>query len=186
MSTDVEKQEGQKTVVSFAAGLLIGGLLVWAFSGSPETNETRTVDVQNSDDTEEVADTDMEDTDSAPMTDTEDEPEATTPAMELGDASADIASTEAGSTITLDGATFPTSEGWIGVRSYAGGEFGNILGVSRYSNEQGLIPTEIELLVPTQAGSEYAIVFFDEDGDRNFNPALDAQLMTDPITFTAE
>ena len=28
-----EKQEGQKTVVSFIVGLLIGGLLVWAFSG---------------------------------------------------------------------------------------------------------------------------------------------------------
>ena len=28
-----EMQEGQKTIVSFIVGLLIGGLLVWAFSG---------------------------------------------------------------------------------------------------------------------------------------------------------
>ena len=34
--TDV-KQEGQKTIVSFIVGLLIGGLLVWAFSG-PEVS----------------------------------------------------------------------------------------------------------------------------------------------------
>ena len=28
-----QKEESQKTVVSFVVGLLIGGLLVWAFSG---------------------------------------------------------------------------------------------------------------------------------------------------------
>ena len=32
------KEESQKTVVSFVVGLLIGGLLVWAFSGAPKND----------------------------------------------------------------------------------------------------------------------------------------------------
>ena len=31
---ELQKEESQKTVVSFIVGLLIGGLLVWAFSGT--------------------------------------------------------------------------------------------------------------------------------------------------------
>ena len=46
MSSDVEQNDSQKTVVSFAAGLLIGGLLVWAFGGTPETDEARVIDAQ--------------------------------------------------------------------------------------------------------------------------------------------
>ncbi len=191
MSTDVEKQEGQKTVVSFAAGLLIGGLLVWAFSGSPETDESRTVDVQTSDDATEMTDgeEDSANTSEESAADTDSDTESTTnetPAMTVGDASVELGSVTAGSMVTLEGATFPTDEGWVGVRSYTDGEFGNILGVSRYSNEQGLVPSQIELLAPTTAGNEYAVVFFAEDGDRDFNPALDAQLDTEVITFTAE
>lgn len=35
MSYHDNEVEGQKTVVGFVVGLLIGGLLVWAFSGPP-------------------------------------------------------------------------------------------------------------------------------------------------------
>ena len=35
-----QKEETQKTVVSFVVGLLIGGLLVWAFSGTESTAPT--------------------------------------------------------------------------------------------------------------------------------------------------
>ncbi len=34
--TDVETQASQRTVIAFISGLLIGGLLVWVFSGNPE------------------------------------------------------------------------------------------------------------------------------------------------------
>ena len=34
--SEAEKQESQKTVVAFITGLLIGGLLVWVFSATPE------------------------------------------------------------------------------------------------------------------------------------------------------
>ena len=49
-----EKQEGQKTIVSFIVGLLIGGLLVWAFSG-PEASAPKMNDEKNK--TEEVKET---------------------------------------------------------------------------------------------------------------------------------
>lgn len=196
MTTDVEKQEGQKTVVSFAAGLLIGGLLVWAFSGSPETDNTRTIDAQNNDDTTEETSTEDSSEDSANTQTTgetsNESPDTTTnstdetAAMEVGDASVELTDTSAGSLLTLDGATFPTAEGWIGVRTYTDGTVGSILGVSRYSEEQGLIPSQIELLSPMVAGRDYAVVFFSEDGDRDFNPALDAQLDTTITDFTAK
>jgi len=197
MTTDVEKQEGQKTVVSFAAGLLIGGLLVWAFSGSPETDEARTIDAQNNDETTEMTeDTEATEDESENAVDTGATSEDTTadmstdtvetPTMEIGDASVELGDLSAGSAIMLEGATFPTNEGWVGVRTYTNDQVGSILGVSRYSNEQGLIPSQIDFLVPTVAGQEYAVVFFNEDGDRNFNPAADAQLEGVVTTFTAQ
>lgn len=194
MTTDVEKQEGQKTVVSFAAGLLIGGLLVWAFSGSPETDNAHSTNTQNGDEAAETANTDTADDMDGDATDNTadnaengaDDMTDAAPTMEMGEGSVELGSTAAGSVLTLDGATFPTAEGWVGVRLYTNGEVGSILGVSRYSEEQGLIPTEVELLSPMVAGRDYAVVFFAEDGDRNFNPALDAQLDTEVTAFTAQ
>lgn len=61
-----------------------------------------------------------------------------------------------------------------------------ILGVARFSAEQGLNPTSIPLLTPTVAGREYAIVFYSESGDRKFNLAEDVQLAGEFATFTAK
>ena len=106
--------------------------------------------------------------------------------MQTGEGSIDVPDQPAGLVVKLDSATFPSSDGWVGVRSFPNGQLGSILGAARYSEEQGLIPTEVELLVPTTAGRTYAVTFFTEDGDRIFNPAYDVQMDTEISTFTAQ
>ena len=183
--TDVEKQEGQKTVVSFIAGLLIGGLLVWAFSGSPADEM---VDKDINEDGSVMIDDNQDEDEMLPVTDDEaaDVEEDEMQTSETGTGSVEVADQEASTSVALEGATFPTEEGWVGVRTYRDGEFLNILGVSRYSKSQGLIPETVELVTPMIAGSEYAVVFFSENGDRQFSPAVDVQLETELNTFVAK
>ncbi len=182
--SEQEKQEGQKTVVSFVSGLLVGGLLVWAFSGSPK--EDAPVDAMNEDGEEVVAGDEIElnGQNATPDAETPDTP--STPDMVVGEGSLTVANQAAGSSVTLTTATFPTEEGWVAVRIYNDGQMGSILGAARYSKEQGLVPTTVQLLAPTVAGREYAVVFFSEDGNRDFNLDGDAQLDTGMTTFTAQ
>ena len=182
-----EKQEGQKTVVSFVVGLLIGGLLVWAFSGpaadAPKKETTNKA-------TEEKVEGDTKDTDGekADVTDestTEpvSEVKATLP---VGEGKIGVADQGAGTSVKLDGATYPVSEGWVGVRDYQDGQLGALLGVVRFSEEQGLVPDAIVLQRSTKAGNDYAIVVYKENGDRQFNLAEDVQVDTVFSTFTAQ
>lgn len=174
-----EKQEGQKTVVSFIAGLLIGGLLVWVFGGTPE--EVEAPEANDEDTIEVVVETNTDTTNQEEVDEAE---EATT--LEVGDGAISVVNQAAGKTVALEGATFPTEEGWVAVRSYPNGQLGSILGAARYSKEQGLVPSEVTLLAPTTAGRDYAVVFFSEDGDREFNLANDAQIGDVFGTFTAQ
>lgn len=187
-----QNEEGKKTIVSFIVGLLIGGLLVWTFSGTGESTTTDTDRTATSTDTSVVVD-DTED-DSADSADTADTnkadvttnpPEVTITPLPTGDGAVTIADTNASSRIPMESATFPVSEGWVGVRDYNNGQLGPILGVVRFSEEQGLVPTEIILQRSTVAGNEYAIVFYTEDGDRDFNLASDVQIEGVVTTFTA-
>lgn len=188
--SDEEKQESQKTVVAFVAGLLIGGLLVWVFSGTPaqtptdtsDTTPTTEVQTGNISEDEEASEDITVDNAAAVVTATP------TPAseMEVGEGSITVNNQPAGNSVTLDTATFPTTDGWVAVRSYPNGQLGSILGAARYSKEQGLIPESVELLVPTSAGRTYAVVFFTEDGDREFNLANDVQIDGILTTFTAQ
>jgi len=174
-----EKQEGQKTVVSFIAGLLIGGLLVWVFGGTPE--EVEAPETNDEDTIEVVVETNTDTTNQEETTEVE-----KVSTLEVGDGSISVANQAAGKTVALEGATFPTEEGWVAVRSYPNGQLGSILGAARYSKEQGLVPSEVSLLAPTTAGRDYAVVFFSEDGDREFNLANDAQIGDVFGTFTAQ
>lgn len=177
--TDVN-QEGQKTVVSFIVGLLIGGLLVWAFSG-PSAEAPK--DEMKADNKEEVKESE-EETKTEAVSETKEEVAA--PALTVGEGKVTVAEQAAGSFVTLASATYPVAEGWIGVRDYADGKLGNILGVSRFSQAQGLVPTGVTLQRPTVAGKEYAVVVFTENGDRAFNLANDKQLDSVFATFTAK
>lgn len=176
-----DKQEGQKTVVSFIVGLLIGGLLVWAFSG-PSAEAPK--DEVKDDNKEEVTETETENT--TETTETEEEVAAPAPALTVGEGKVSVEGQTASSFVTLASATYPVAEGWIGVREYTDGKLGNILGVSRFSQAQGLVPTGITLQRPTTADKEYAVVVFTESGDRAFNLADDKQLDSVFATFTAK
>lgn len=187
MTEEQEKQESQKTLVAFVAGLLIGGLLVWVFGGAPEHKDHDHMEGEHEEEMMEDGEN-MEDSENEGDSENEagEESSNDTPVMQTGDGEVDVADQPAGMSVALNGATFPTSDGWIGVRSFPNGQIGSILGAARYSESQGLIPTEVELLVPTVAGRTYAVTFFSEDGDRTFNPAYDVQLDTEITTFTAQ
>lgn len=181
-----EVKDSQKTVVAFIAGLLVGALLVWMF-GSSDADMKQ--DMHDADDESALLDEDMMEFDSESEADTamNEEVDAILAAeLPVGDAEAELGGTTAGSVVNLSSATFPTDAGWVAVRSYNDGMLGNVLGASRYSKEQGLVPETIQLLTPTIVGQEYAIVFFSENGDRQFNMRSDFQLDVDPIVFTAE
>lgn len=174
-----EKQEAQKTLVAFIVGLLIGGMLVWAFSGptatAPIVEETEN-EVEKKSEDKEVEEAEAGDA-----------MEADAPAqLNVGEGKVRVPDQEASASIKLDSATYPVSEGWIGVRDYNNDQLGMILGVVRFSEEQGLIPSDIVLQRPTRAGNRYAVVVFNEDGDRKFNLAGDSQIDTIFDTFVAK
>ena len=175
------KEESQKTVVSFVVGLLVGGLLVWAFAGGPDESKK---DIKAEGDTKVL--TSDKKTDSTTKEEVDGTKEEDS-AMPVGEGSVKVdGEMKAGSSVALSDVTFPTKEGWVGVRNLNDGKLGMILGVARFSSEQGLNPKEIQLLTPTVAGREYAIVFYSESGDRKFNVANDVQIEGNYATFTAK
>lgn len=178
-----QQQDGQKTIVAFVVGLLIGGMLVWAFSG-PSTEAPVTTDDDASQ--EQVDDTNTDD-ESDDTTDTSSNTDNTPrPTLEVGDGDIVVADQPAGISIELTRAVYPVSEGWVGVREFNNEQLGFILGVVRFSESQGLVPEEITLQRSTTAGNDYAVVVFTEDGDFDFNLANDVQIDTVFDTFTAE
>lgn len=184
---DEQQQDGQKTLVAFVVGLLIGGMLVWAFSGPSADAPTNKTDDQKK---EEVKDEEKKEVGAETKVETTSGQEAgvvkALPKLEVGDGKVQVEDQKASQTIELASATYPVSEGWIGVRQYDNEKLGYILGVARFSEEQGLVPSEIPLLRSTTAGKTYAIVIFKEDGDRKFNLGGDVQIDTVFDTFTAQ
>lgn len=182
--SEQEKQENQKTIVAFAAGLLIGGLLVWVFGGTPDTkvddnNDTATTTEETTDSSDDTDDTDT----STSSDDTEAEVEA--PVMQTGDGKIEVTNQPAGTRVGLQSAVFPSDDGWIGVRDYVNGQPAGLLGVARYSKSQGLIPEDVILQRSTKSGSTYAVVFYSESGDKVFSLADDKQIEGVISTFTA-
>ena len=183
--SEQEKQESQKTIVAFAAGLLIGGLLVWIFGGAPKQEEMK--------DTTATTTPTTEGTNVEPSTDSKNTPtkeEVTTAPKAVlitGEGKVEIGDIKAGNVVTLSSATFPTDEGWIVVRDSNNGQISGVLGAARYSKEQGLVPKEVSLVRPTVTGKTYAIVFYSESGDRKFTQTDDKQIdKVAPTTFTAK
>lgn len=184
-----EKQEGQKTVVSFVVGLLIGGLLVWAFSGP--TDGKKATEIKEKDSSEKVEEGNMDKEEASKEEGNGEEPAKpaelpTKATLPVGEGKITVEGQPAGLSVSLAGATYPVSEGWVGVRDYQNDQLGGLLGVVRFSEEQGLVPSEIVLQRATTAGNEYAVVVYQENGDREFNLAEDVQIDTIFSTFTAK
>ncbi len=176
--TEVEKQEGQKTVVAFVTGLLIGGLLVWVFSSTPEgKNKPEEKSVKT--DSEQVEQGD---------TKTEEKKSETAEVKEnivVGKGAISVADQSAGTVVTLGKVEFPSRNGWVVVRDYADGKSGNVLGASRYSADDGLVPTTVDLMRATKAGNSYQVVFFTNGGDTGFSLADDVLIEGTETTFKA-
>ena len=186
-----QEQNTQKTIVAFVAGLLVGGLLVWIFS-SPTETKTDSQDADMAVGTEQSVTQVAETGDAADFSGSTgqvdsngNETVTVSKDMEIGNGDISVSDQSAGDKVVLDSAVFPSDEGWIGVRDYQNGDLGNILGVARFSKEQNLIPSEVSLLRTTIAGNTYAVVFFTENGDHDFNLADDRQLDSVVATFVA-
>ncbi len=180
-----ETQDGQKTLVAFVVGLLIGGMLVWAFSGPTAS----AAENRDNDDTEEEGEgIDDKTSETSSKSDSEGKTSSNepAPALKVGNGEVSVPDQKASMSIQLDSVTYPVSEGWIGVRDYNNDQLGFILGVVRFSESQGLIPSEITLQRSTTAGNRYAVVVFTEDGDFDFNLAGDVQIDTIFDTFVAQ
>ena len=176
--TDVQKEESQKTVISFVFGLLIGGLLVWAFMGGDKGNDNKPKDEKK----EDTAATSTEETKKADET----KAEAPVSTLPMGDGKVVVNDKKAGRSVNLAEVTYPIEEGWIGVREYNDGKLGYINGVIRFSKAGNVVPTAIPLVTPTVAGREYAVMMYTSGGDKSFNSATDKQLDTVFTTFKAE
>lgn len=186
---DSTQQDGQKTIVAFVVGLLIGGMLVWAFSGpTPATSEVEPTETET---TSETGSSSTEDgtgngNGQNNSSDTEANAAVTTPTLPVGNGAVTVAAQPAGTVVNLGAATYPVGEGWIGVRDYSNDQLGTILGVVRFSESDGLVPERITLLRATTAGRTYAVVMFADDGDRVFQSATDVQIPEIFATFTAQ
>lgn len=179
--TETEKQEGQKTVVAFITGLLIGGLLVWIFSSSPKTEpviEPLTDTTQD----QTVATTSDNTADGTNKVDTNTQP---TP-VSVGDSFIKVADQKAGALVILSDITYPQTTGWVVVRDFLDGNPGNVLGAARYSTNDGLNSKEVNLLRNTVASSSYQVVFYTDNGDKVFDLKDDKLIDGVSATFKAE
>ncbi len=181
-----EQQDGQKAIVAFIVGLLIGGMLVWAFSGpdadAPTSDVEKDVIEAGVSDGNEKSDEEESVEDSIKTGSVD----ISTKTLNVGKGDVRVLDQKASKSVVLDSATYPVSEGWIGVREYTDDNLGYILGVVRFSESEGVIPSEIVLQRSTTAGRKYAVVIYTEDGDFEFSLSGDVQIDTVFDTFTAE
>lgn len=180
--SDALKEESKKTIVSFVVGLLIGGILVWAFTGGERAEAPTT---QDNDETEATTNDEVKD-ENVTINSDEKEVNKITNNLPMSDGVVVVDDQVASARIVMASASYPIGEGWIGVRDYTNENLGGILGVVRFSEVQGLVPKDIILQRPTIAGKTYAVIIFTENGDRVFNSATDVQLPTIFTTFTAK
>lgn len=173
--SEVEREESKKTVVAFITGLLIGGLLVWVFASTPETQAP--TETQNETETENTA---ADANATGASTEIALKTEATT-----GTGSIKVVDQKAGKLVVLGTLEYPAESGWVVVRDYMDGVPGNVLGAARYSTEEGLMPTSVELVRETTPGSSYQVVYYTNEGAPTFLMGEDKPVEGIGATFKA-
>lgn len=180
---EAEKQDSRKTIVAFGAGLLIGALLVWAFTSATPNDadeDDQTANVANT--SQNAGNDDMDDDDADTSTNTQG---GTTTFTSTGDVS--VSDQPAGDVVMLDDVSYPEGSGWIAVGDYQDGDSLRFLGAARFDTAMGLEPTEVELLRATEAGMTYRVALFEENGDGEFSRVGgDAEIDGTATTFEAE
>ena len=167
-----EKRDGQKTVVAFISGLLIGGLLMWVFGAPQKKNGPDMVKGDNAQGEVKTGDqaTTQPTTEVAATAGT---PTTAQTEISAGAGSIAIADQKAGMSITLGDVKFPANGGWIAVQNIAGDKLGTTIGAARFDIKAGLVPKKIDLIGSTVAGKVYAVVFHGTDGDHMYTSATD-------------
>lgn len=180
-------EENKKTVISFIAGLLVGGLLVFIFaepaavkSLQNSASDNEELEVVKDDKTTEVDDKTVAVSSGSVNVNT------VAPSQVISDGRIVVADQDAGEVVALDAVEFPADSGWIGVRDYANGQMSGLLGVARFNLDEGLTPDSVRLLRATVAGNTYAVTFYADNGDKTFSLANDAQLTGVMETFEAK
>jgi hypothetical protein len=173
---DTKTQDSRKTVVAFVAGLLIGGLLMWMFSGAPKTSSPSKIanEAKTSATSEQYTGaTATEKTGTISVV----ENTGTTTVPTQSDFTFTVANQPTGMTVSLgNNVKYPMKEGWIAIQDEMNGKLGNALGAARYDTGVGLTPNSIELLRSTEVGKTYHVVYYTESGDKIFNRADDMPL----------
>jgi hypothetical protein len=172
---EAEQQQGQKTVVAFISGLLIGGLLMWVFGAEPKKDGA--VDVKKDDTKDTVVEKDAVDGAAKAEVVDASKTEITKPEVSMTNAAIGVQNQAASKKVTLGDVKFPTDGGWIAVHTMDGETLGPVLGAARYNVETGLLPKEVELLASLTAGDSYAVVFHDDNKDGKYTSAGDKVMM---------
>lgn len=165
-----EKREGQKTIVAFVSGLLIGGLLMWVFGAEPKKDTNTEVKTDDTAATETEVTTDVT---AATGTKTPAEISVSKPEVVSGVGSIAVANQKAGMKVSLGEIKYPAATGWIAVQNVNGDALGTTLGAARFDTKAGLMPKEVTLVTSTVAGKEYKVVFHATDGNREYASATD-------------
>lgn len=175
------EENKQKTVVAFIAGLLIGGLLVWVFSISPEDKKKATEEKEEAKAGEIIKDEKKAEEKLEAVATTKSETlEASPTVVPKGSGSVSVEDQAAGGVVTLAALSMPIKSGWIVVHEVTtDGALANILGASRYGEVEGLKPMTVELLRKTEAGKTYKVVVYSENGDRVFDKKEDVPVSVD-------
>ncbi len=180
---DTNTQQSKKTVVAFVAGLIIGGLLVWMFSGTQKASAPVTTSGdETATTTGEKSGANKAGTTTEKINATSTEKIASTTMMKepaKGDFTFSVANQKVGMFVQLeDNVQYPTKEGWIAVQDDMNGKLGNVLGAARYNTDVGLAPQQTELLRSTIAGKPYHVVYYSGNGDHIFSRTQDNPLKT--------
>lgn len=180
--SEVEKKESQKTVVAFVTGLLIGGLLVWVFSSTPNNSaEPKKDEVKVDSTSEEIT----KEEDTSRLTEAETEAKAEPIVNMVGEGALTVADQKAGNVVLINVSKYPTKSGWVAVREVKDGVLGNILGTARYNMDEGLTAQSIELLRDTTVGGSYQVLFYTNEGALNFTLGEDKLIEGVNATFKA-